>query len=304
MSIIAYEFLEQLRPGGPWVLTAIVPDGTTTTITAHNEQDVVDFVRQHNGKQNIYYAVNPTRVEMTKKAKKTDVASVKYLIADLDPYTGESPEAAKARYLKAFETFNPPATALIDSGNGIQGLWKLENPIPLGEPVWVTVTKKKKGKEVKVKELQFTEEDQAIIADAEGRSKAMMAALGCDDTSTFNIDRILRVPGTTNLPNKKKKEEGRVPCQAVLLHFVGAAYPLDVFPEPAPAPKPKPKPKRTSQRQGLPQNLIAMLHVEGAGPYPSRSEALFAFINAAVRRGVADDDIIDALLSHGDRRRN
>ena len=30
----AVEFLALLRPGGPWVLTAIVPDGTIETITA------------------------------------------------------------------------------------------------------------------------------------------------------------------------------------------------------------------------------------------------------------------------------
>jgi hypothetical protein len=31
---IAVDFLEKLRPDGPWVLTAIIPDGLTDTITA------------------------------------------------------------------------------------------------------------------------------------------------------------------------------------------------------------------------------------------------------------------------------
>jgi hypothetical protein len=33
------EFLEKLRPGGPWVLAAIVPDGTPTTITAKTSKE-------------------------------------------------------------------------------------------------------------------------------------------------------------------------------------------------------------------------------------------------------------------------
>jgi len=34
------DFLEQLRPGGPWVLTAITPDGPTKTITARTAAEV------------------------------------------------------------------------------------------------------------------------------------------------------------------------------------------------------------------------------------------------------------------------
>ena len=55
------EFLEKLRPGGPWILTAITPDGPTKTITATNADEVAAFVRANNGKRNIYYSVNPTR---------------------------------------------------------------------------------------------------------------------------------------------------------------------------------------------------------------------------------------------------
>jgi hypothetical protein len=69
----AVEFLEKLRPGGPWVLTAILPDKVaseppTVTITAHNAEQVDKFVRTHNGVRNIYYSVNPTRHETNSKA--------------------------------------------------------------------------------------------------------------------------------------------------------------------------------------------------------------------------------------------
>jgi len=49
-------FLEQLRPSGPWVLTAILPDGgaPTKTTTVHTAAEVDAFLHEHNGKWNLY----------------------------------------------------------------------------------------------------------------------------------------------------------------------------------------------------------------------------------------------------------
>jgi RecA-family ATPase len=46
----------------------------------------------------------------------------------------------------------------------------------------------------------------------------------------------------------------------------------------------------------LPKSLASLLHVEGSGPYPSRSELMFAFVTGALRAGVADATIIKACL--------
>src|SRR5262249_32076151 len=97
---VAGEFLEKLRPGGPWLPTAIVPDGKATTIIAHTAAEVDDFVGKHNGKAGLYYSVNLTRTPLNKKAAKTDIVAIEYILGDLDPADGETPEAAKARYLK------------------------------------------------------------------------------------------------------------------------------------------------------------------------------------------------------------
>ena len=137
----AVEFLRQLRPGGPWVLTAIEPDGKIETITAKTDDDVRAFVSKYNGERNLYYSVNPTRKAMTSKAAKTDIAAIEYLLADLDPKEDETPAAAKARYLTRLDKLKPAPTAIIDSGNGIQVLLKLEEPIMLPEPVIVTNAK-------------------------------------------------------------------------------------------------------------------------------------------------------------------
>ncbi len=66
-------FLEKLRPGGPWVLTAIIPDGSTYTITAHNADEVNEFVGKYDGERNLYYTVNPTRSAVRKKPSKLDI---------------------------------------------------------------------------------------------------------------------------------------------------------------------------------------------------------------------------------------
>jgi hypothetical protein len=218
-AISAIEFLEKLRPGGPWVLTAIIPDGPTETITATSADAVSTFVRVNDGKKNIYYSVNPTRTTMTRKAAKTDIASIEFLLADLDPAEGESPAAAKARFMAALEAQGPPPTAIVDSGNGIQALWRLKEPIKLAEPTTV------EGKKV------FPPESAALISDVEARVATQMKRLG-SPAGTQNIDRILRVPGTTNLPNKKKVRAGRIPCPTSLIYFNGATCTLEDFPAP------------------------------------------------------------------------
>ncbi len=216
-------FLEQLRPGGPAVLTAIIPDGKTETITTKTDDLVRKFVRERDGKQNLYFSVNPTRRPMSSKTAKTDIAQIEFLLADLDPADSETAEAAKSRYLAALESYPLTATFIIDSGNGIQALWKLNKPIKLNNPVMGIDPKTKKKGPV------YDEETEKVIKDVEGRSKRLMEALG-SVAGTQNIDRVLRLPGTTNLPNARKLAAGRVACQTRLLKFNEISHPLQAFP--------------------------------------------------------------------------
>src|SRR5262249_1463248 len=71
--------------------------------------------------------------------------------------------------------------------------------------------------------------------DVEARILALTLRLG-GDRGTQNIDRILRLPDTINLPNAKKRKAGRTECQAKLLWFDDVSYPLDAFPSVASAP--------------------------------------------------------------------
>src|SRR5262245_3762307 len=285
-GLFSISFLEQLRPSGPWVLTAIIPDGRTITISARTTTEINAFVREHNGKLNLYYAVNPLRNLMWKKAAKADVAAIEYLLADLDPAIGETSEAAKARYLGQLNgSFEPKPTAIIDSGNGIQCLWRLTNPIVLPEEEAVR---------------------KAIIEDVEARVKALMARLGAKP-GTQNIDRILRLPGTTNLPNAKKRKEGRVECPTKLLAFNGASYPLDAFPQPEQNKPGSPEDGGQHERQRDDEaydkgedKLDHTIRTGGKG-FETRSHAVWYVICEMLRHGVPDNAIVSTLLDKNNR---
>jgi hypothetical protein len=177
---------------------------------------------------------------------------------------------AKTRYQTALQTFRPAPTAVIDSGNGLQALWRLREPIPCNT------------------------EDKAKIGDAEARSKTLMTRLG-GKTGTQDICRILRLPGTINLPDAVKRARGRERGEAKLLDMNGSAYALEDLPKDE-APRTSTRTRGTTTE--LPQELRHMLYLAGDTPagYPSRSELFWAFINRAVRRGIDENKIVELCL--------
>jgi hypothetical protein len=266
------EFLKRLRPAGPWVFTTIVPDGRTFTCTfiAAIECDARDFVAERNVKENVHYTVNPTKTSVNKKPSKADIDRVEYLHVDADPDRGETPEQFKARFLPKVEQFAHPPTFIIDSGNGIHLLWRLDKPVKLTS--------------------------QAEIADIEARNYGLAKQFGADPV-TRNVDRILRAPGTTNHPNVKKRKDGRTSIPSTLIKFNDVSTPLNAFP-PHPEAKSPQSPRknrgrdRDKKRTGLPQDAVTLLHLASEAGYASRSELLFAFLTRAIRAG-ADDAMIE-----------
>lgn len=217
----AAHFLEQLRPGGPWIITTIVPDGRaeTRTFTTAEIEAMRAFIREQNATKNIYYSLNPARTHLNKKATKKDIARVNYLHVDADPNADETPAQFKDRIAPQIASFGQQPTFVIDSGNGVQLLWRLDDPVSLNS-------------------------EQNIDA-IEARNFALARAFGADP-STRNVDRILRVPGTTNWPNAKKKKGGRTACPATVISYRDVDYPLSVFPTATVEPK-KPKKSKTDK---------------------------------------------------------
>jgi hypothetical protein len=301
----ATAFLSAFCPDGPWVLTAIPALGGPTKTQTFSD-DIARAIRWIDGlnrqQYNIYYSTNPLRAATTSKAKKIDVAAAAFVWADLDPEGKETPEAAKARYLQALETSGlPPPTFVIDSGNGVQALYRLNPPVPLPDasaPAW-----------------------ENVVARVEAINQALMTRLGCH-AETRNIDRILRLPGSINWPNAAKLKKGRTPCVSALLTardasvtfeaIEAAAGPVEATSELSkPGPTPPPQSGSTSGSNdapipGLePYKLKTRINclirtatdpadkdpVRGADPNVCRSERTFAVVLACVAAGVPDEKI-------------
>ena len=292
----AIDFLRRWRPEGPWVLTAINPEqrGIESETFAVTQVDtLLGWLRGHLGKNNIYFTVNPLLRSMSgvgAKAKKTDVKSLAWLHVDVDPRPGEEIASERERAVRILRNFSPPPTVIIDSGGGYQGFWKLDAEQPIN------------GDENRAVELEAYNVQLEVL-------------LGAD--TCHNVDRIMRLPGTINIPNEKKRKKGRVPALASVVEFHDErVYSLTAF-----TASPRVQTRETLSSNGptvkisgnlprlgsldeLPDAVTPrtrMLIVQGDDPddptkYKSRSEATFAVACEMVRAGCSDDQIASVLL--------
>jgi hypothetical protein len=181
-------------------LVAIPPTGMTVTRTFDGPGDATEWLAEQQGrKHNCYFQVNETRPDCVKKPSKSEIVAAVCRHADIDPLDDVHPFAEeRARLAKLADVLdaNPGVapTFVIDSGNGIQCLWVTQR-----EPNSDAVTKR-----------------------VEAENRAIDSALGGD--ATFNIDRLLRLPGTLNFPNAKKVERGRQVARARLLSDANRVY--------------------------------------------------------------------------------
>ena len=298
----AIDFLRRWSPEGPWVLTSIVPDGNTTTetFTPDKWQRAAAWITERQGKENIYFAVNPLRTAKRRKASKKDVACVRALYVDIDP-AGQD-EEERPRILKLLTKDRPkgiPApSVIIFSGGGYQAFWPL-----------------------KPSDKLTIDGDLAKAEDLERFNIQLEKEFGAD--RCHNVDRIMRLPGTINVPNAKKRKKGRVPTLARLVEFNDIRYSIDQF---TPAPK-RPNGTPTANKagpsclplgEGKPMGTAELQawaeehgkHINdstlariatGQDPldpdkYPSRSEVLFAVCCELIRAQI-DDQIIFRVIT-------
>lgn len=202
----AIDFLRKFYGESRWVLTAVIPDGTTDTKTFGEEKiaEAFEWLQLWQGKKNLYFHVNPTRTDRTSKASKEDMYALQWLHVDIDPRAGESIEEEKARALKMLQNFPQKPTVIIDSGGGLQGFWRLK----LSEELIVD------GNLEKIQGLERYNLQLEKIFQAD---------------HCHNIDRIMRIPGTINLPTERKKKKGRLPTLAKLVEWNDNEFPISSF---------------------------------------------------------------------------
>lgn len=192
-------FLKRLYPKGPWALTSVAIDKKsieTITFYPHNVSDMVAWIDEYNGIRNIYYHINPVRYAVSKKAERTDIEKVCYLHVDVDAQVGKDVAAEKARILALLTKGRPKGvpepTIIVASGGGYQAFWKLGEPIPINGEI-------------------------GLAEEAKRYNQQLETVFGGDHC--HNIDRIMRLPGTINVPDEKKRAKGRIPELAKLLQF-------------------------------------------------------------------------------------
>ena len=184
-------------------LIAIAPDLPIIVARtfAHGDFDagVQWIAEQQTAERNVYFQPNETAPRCNHKPAKADMVAALCRFADVDPLDKQFPLADERNRLAQLAdslSRDPEVapTAIIDSGNGIQVLW--------------AVTREMLSPEA--------------VLRVEAETRAIEAALGAG--GTHNIDRLLRLPGTVNYPNGKKKSLGRGVSRARLIFSAPNLY--------------------------------------------------------------------------------
>ena len=193
---VSLEFLMHMHPEGPWCLAAIDPNKKgieTDTFYAETEVDCAAFIDKYNGNRNLYWHVNPVLGRLKKKAVRKDIKEVCYLHVDIDPGAQGTLQSEQDAILEILTDKLPKGvpepTTIVFSGGGFQAFWKLKEPIPING-------------------------DIALAEDAKLYSKQLETLFGADNC--HNIDRLMRLPGSMNIPDERKRKKGRVETLATV----------------------------------------------------------------------------------------
>lgn len=208
---LVVQYLSDFYPEGPWVLTAIHMDrsGTITkTFSPETVDQMKEWVVAHNlDHHNLYYHVGIPKRELNRKADRSDIAAVLWLHVDIDPPAGLDVEIARQRALSLLENGKdgiPAPTVVVNYGGGVQAFWRLSERIEIGG-------------------------DVAKAEKAKAHNQRLEVVFGADNC--HNIDRIMRLPGTVNWPNARKRRKGREPKLATVEYFKkDRCYDLVMFP--------------------------------------------------------------------------
>jgi hypothetical protein len=188
--------------------------------------------------------------------------------------------------------FVPKPTTVVFSGGGYQAFWKLREP---------------------TRDLNRVERINANLARQLGGDKC------------HNVDRVMRLPGTINVPDARKRRAGRVPTLAYVVEKGtdwSRTYALDDFEDPGaedPADgvySPRPRPVEPIGVDELPAGIspatleLIKLGDDPSAPigskdahFPSRSEAVWRVACELARAGCSADSIAGILVNpaHGSR---
>lgn len=193
----ALAFLRTLDADGWHNLVALNPSEDrgppvdARTFAPGQFDEIAKWVDSHDGRHNIYYSVNEPRPgSPNKKLSGDDIRAIRAIVADIDlpPLPSgtrtEAVDAAVSDHLKTITALagksSAPPTMTIDTGGGAALVWKLDR--------------------------RYRTDQSRSWAENQGRGIA--AAFGGDDV--HDLARIMRLPGSENIPTPSKVKKGRV----------------------------------------------------------------------------------------------
>ncbi len=214
----AIRFLKWHRPEGPWHLAGFLPDGGKPKFKVFNlgqEEELCAWLEENNKTRNCYYTCNSLVNYSDSKPSESDVASMDFLQLDCDPRAGEDAMSERIRIREVFEKkMGKRPSALIFSGNGYQGFWRLASPVPV-------INDPDKREDCKLY-------NKKLAADSDG-------------DKCHSLEHLFRLPGTTNWPDENKRERGCVPTLATITWLEDSTYDLSQFEKAQSVEKKKPK---------------------------------------------------------------
>jgi hypothetical protein len=288
-------FLQDFRGEEPWTLVAIrkIPNHVqpkTFVATPDRDKSAADWVLNLNGRNyDIYFAVNPLKRPMSKKAGKEDVASAEWLWVDLDPLKDAKLDGERQEMLALLTDRLPEGlpepTWIIDSGRGYWAFWRLRTP-------------------------QTVDGDGPRTKNVENYGCGIETAFSDRGDDCRNIDRVARLPGTINQRTGRRA--------GVVAHRPKNVYELAAFPRvetsagEGTAANPHPnnggngEPSRYRpggvdvDKLPVPETIKEMIrtgkHPRNPGRYPTTSEPVLAVLVAMAGEGCDDATMTKVML--------
>jgi len=177
----AIKFLEAVHPDGLWPLAAIKPTSEPPTGRVFAPHEREQAAGWIDALQGV------AGLYYSVNEVRSDFRGVKATKADIVAAHYAHVDIDHTDGLQRLRAYKLPPSLIVFSGGGYQAFWKF------GEPT--------------------TDLDRV-----ERINRQLAADLGGDNC--HNIDRIMRLPGTINLPNAKKRKAGRVPTLAYVVEGV------------------------------------------------------------------------------------
>src|SRR5690625_1146490 len=249
VSAQSIRFLKQMDPSGWHNLVMIQLAGKIDgrTFAPGSWDAMAQWIDERDGKGNLYFSVNePKAGAAHTKLDKEAIANVRAIYYDADPQNKDPKEfdAARERARTNAESLKGSPihpSALVDSGGGYQGFLFLKNKIPVADEAdWTPIEDQVRG----------------IAAAVDG------------DTSVADLCHLMRLPGTMNLPNAKKRGEGRSPRRGRLIDLNDRRYGLkDIAKRFPPVPKGGAGTKSDGAEIVEMQGMVDIQYVTGAASY-------------------------------------